>query len=89
MTDPITNDAGQVALKYYQPAQVLAQQTPTGAGYAFAVRANIAMSWVHPDDVENLLARRVGCNCGGSRKKQAFSYANESDVRRWTNGGGR
>lgn len=87
MTQPITNDAGQIALKYYQAAQVLAQQTPTGAGYAFAVRANIAMSWVDPDDVDNLLARRAGCNCGG-RKRQAFFYANESDVRRWTNGGG-
>ena len=88
-SEAITNDAGQVALKYYQAAQVLAQQTPTGAGYAFAVRANISMSWVAPGDVENLLARKAGCNCGGSRKKQAFSYANEDDVRRWTNGGGR
>lgn len=88
MTQPITNDAGQVALKYYQAAQVLAQGTPTGAGYAFAVRANIAMSWVEPADVENLLARRAGCNCGG-RKRQAFFYANEDDIRRWENGGGR
>lgn len=88
MTQPITNDAGQVALKYYQPAQVLAQNTPTGAGYAFAVRASISMSWVSPDDVGNLLARRAGCNCGG-KKRQAFFYANEDDVRRWQNGGGR
>jgi hypothetical protein len=88
MTDPITNDAGQVALKYYQPAQVLAQGTPTGAGYAFAVRANISMSWVNPGDVGNLLARKAGCNCGG-RKRQAFFYANEDDVRRWQNNGGR
>jgi hypothetical protein len=89
MTQAITNDAGQVALKYYQPAQVLAQNTPTGTGYAFAVRASISMSWVAPDDVGNLLARRAGCNCGGSKKKQAFFYATESDVRRWVNGGGR
>lgn len=88
MSDPITNDAGQVALKYYQPAQVLAQKTPTGAGYAFAVRAGISMSWVNPDDAPNLLQRKAGCNCGG-KKRQAFFYANESDVRRWTNGGGR
>lgn len=88
MTQAITNDAGQVALKYYQPAQVLAQNTPTGTGYAFAVRASISMSWVNADDVENLLARRAGCNCGG-KKKQAFYYANEDDVRRWQNGGGR
>ena len=85
----ITNPAGQVALKYYQPAKVLAQQTPTGAGYVFTPRANISLSWVEPGDVDNLLQRRAGCKCGGGRKKQAFSYANEDDVRRWQNGGGR
>ena len=89
MSDPILNDSGQVALKYYQPAQVLAQGTPTGSGYSFAVRASIAMSWVHPDDVSNLLQRKAGCSCGGSKKKQAFYYANVDDVRRWENGGGR
>lgn len=88
MTTPITNTAGQVALKYYQPAQVLAQQTPTGAGYVFQPKANISLAWVAPDDVGNLLQRKAGCNCGG-KKRQAFSYANESDVRRWENGGGR
>lgn len=88
MSDPIINDAGQIALKYYQPAQVLAQGTPTGAGYSFAVRAGIAMSWVDADDVGNLLQRKAGCNCGG-KKRQAFYYANEDDIRRWTNGGGR
>lgn len=89
MTQPITNDAGQTAIKYYQPAKVLAQNTPSGNGYLFQVRANIAMAWVDSGDVNNLLQRRAGCNCGGSKKKQAFSYANEDDIRRWTNGGGR
>jgi hypothetical protein len=84
----VTNDAGQVALKYYQPAQILAKKAPSGNEYVFAVRADISMSWVSPGDVENLLQRRAGCNCGG-RKRQAFFYANEDDVRRWTNGGGR
>lgn len=88
MADAQINAAGEVALKYYQPAQVLAQNTPSGKGYSFAVRASISMSWVDPGDVDNLLGRKAGCNCGGKRR-QAFFYANEDDVRRWTNGGGR
>lgn len=78
-----------IALKYYQPAQVLVQGTPTGKEYVFVPRANIAMAYVDPGDVDNLLGRKAGCNCGGSKKGQAFSYANEDDQRRWNNGGGR
>lgn len=85
-----TNDAGQIALKYYQPSQVIAQNLPSGKdGYVFIPRANISLAWIDPQDVANLLDRRGGCNCGGSQKQRAFEYANESDVRRWTNGGGR
>jgi hypothetical protein len=84
----VSNNVGQVALKYYQPAQVLAQGTPTGSGYVFTPKANISLAWVEAGDVDNLLQRRAGCNCGG-KKRQAFYYANEDDVRRWTNGGGR
>lgn len=58
MTQPITNDAGQVALKYVPGGQVLAQNTPSGNGYMFMVRANISLAWVDSGDVENLLARR-------------------------------
>lgn len=85
----ITNDQGQVALKYYQPAQVLSQATPSGKDYVFIPRASISMAWVEAEDVENLLARKAGCNCGGKQKKQAYTYASEDDTRRWTNGGGR
>lgn len=84
----ITNDAGQVALKYYQPAQVISADTPSKKDYVFVVRASIAMAWVEAGDVANLLARKAGCNCGGGQKRQAYTYANETDVRRWTNGGG-
>lgn len=77
-----------VALKYYQPTQVLVKATPSGAEYVFVPKANISMAYVQPEDVDNLLVRKAGCNCGGS-KKQAFHYANEDDKRRWENGGGR
>lgn len=78
-----------IALKYYQPAQILVQGTPTGKEYVFVPRANISMAFIDPDDVANLLGRRAGCNCGGSKRTPAFDYANESDIRRWNNGGGR
>lgn len=78
----------QVALKYYQPSQVLVQNTPSGKQYVFVVQANISMAYVDADDVDNLLSRKAGCNCGGN-KKQAFYRANEDDVRRWENKGGR
>lgn len=78
-----------IALKYYQPTQVIARGTPTGKEYVFVPKANIALAYVDPDDVPNLLGRKAGCNCGGSKKGQAFYEANESDIRRWENGGGR
>lgn len=90
MSNPITNEANEVALKYYQPTQrvlVPANTTPTQTDYVFVCKANITLAWVKLDDVNNLLARRKNC-CGGHRK-QTFFYANEDDVRRWTNGGGR
>lgn len=83
------NEQGEVALKYWQPGQVIAADTPTKKDYVFVVKANISLAWINPDDVGSLLSRKAGCNCGGSKKKPAFSYANESDVRRWSNNGGR
>lgn len=88
--EAVTNAAGEIALKYYQPVRVLAQRVPSGKdGYVFTPKASISLAWVDPQDVADLLTRKAGCKCGGARKKQAFSYASEDDVRRWTNGGGR
>lgn len=78
-----------IALKYYQPTQVLVKATPSGKEYVFVPKANIALAFIDPDDVDHLLGRKAGCNCGGSKKGQAFYPANEDDVRRWNNGGGR
>ena len=81
----ITNAAGEVALKYYQPGQVLLQSNPSGREYVATTRANICMAWVDPTDIDHILRKRGGC-C--NKQRQLFDYANESDVRRWTNGGG-
>ena len=59
-----------------------------GNPYRFQdVRANINLLYVPAEDVPALMAVRGGC-CG---KKQTgiLMLANEDDVRRWTNGGGR
>lgn len=84
----ITNDAGEVAIKYYQTVP----HTVKVAGqeyYAFVVRANICLAWIRPEHVAMVLSiRRKKC-CGNGAKPNEYRYANESDVRRWTNGGGR
>lgn len=85
---PVTNDQGEVALKYYQSQnRILVQKTPSGQDYVFVNRASITLAWVLPEDEQHLLSRRK--NCCGNHKKKVFFYANEDDVRRWTNGGGR
>lgn len=89
MHDEATTLVETVALKYYQPAQVLVQGTPTGKEYVFVPRANIAMAYVDPGDVDNLLGRKKVCGGCGGTVKQLFFRANESDIRRWNNGGGR
>ena len=89
MHEEVTTLAETTALKYYQPAQVLVKATSTGKEYVFVPIANISLAYVDSEDVPNLLGRKAGCNCGGSRRQQAFYLANESDIRRWNNGGGR
>lgn len=82
-----TNASGQVALKYHQPVQKYVR-LGNGHEYLFVVRANISLSWIDSTDVENILTiKRNDCSSCGN--KPVFRYANENDVRRWTNGGGR
>jgi len=54
--------------------------------YVFVPHANIALAWVNDLHVNEVLSIKGGC-CGG--KKPIFFMANESDIRRWTNRGGR
>jgi len=60
MANRVINEAGDVALRYYQPAQVIAQRTPSKKDYVFTVKANISLAFVNPADVDNLLGRRCG-----------------------------
>jgi hypothetical protein len=81
----ITNDEGWVALKRFQTINKVVEVG--GESYLFFTKANICLAWVRPEHVEAVLNIKREC-CGGSRKPM-FRYANESDVRRWTAGGGR
>lgn len=81
MTDTIENEVGQVALRYYQPAQVLTKRTPSGEQYFFDVKAGVSMAWISPQDVDDLLTRRGGC-CNGKRQK--YDYANQAAVDLWS-----
>jgi hypothetical protein len=81
----ITNSDGWVALKRYQKINKLI--SVGGEQYLFQTRANICLAWVRPEHVGAVLAIKKVC-CGGN-KKPMFLHANESDVRRWENGGGR
>ena len=86
MDDRQINDQGWVAIKHTRlvPIQV---KGANDRHYIFSIRANIPLAWIHPDDVDRILAARGGC-CG-NKTKLVFFLANESDVRRWENNGGR
>lgn len=82
MSDPITNDVGQIAIRYYQPAQVLTKNTPSGTQYFFDVKAGVSMAWVEPEDVEALLAKRPRPCC--QKARQVYDYANQAAVDLWS-----
>ena len=77
-----TDEAGNVALLYYQTVNPFIQVS--GREYKFTTRQNICLAWVTREDGQKLLDRLGGC-CGG--KKPVFRVASEDDVRRWTYGG--
>lgn len=89
MADPVVNDDGQIALRYRRQQKAVVECGPHAdrRTYIFSMRANISMAWVKPEDVPCCLAVKGGC-CG-QKKTGVIIYASETDVRRWTNGGGR
>jgi len=76
---------GNVALKHYNtnPKTIKIGSIV----YSFVPHANICLAWVQEGHVDQVLAikHKCGCASGGGFE---FRYANESDVRRWTNRGG-
>lgn len=85
----VTDDGGNVALKHKRLQRVAVQCAGTGEKltHIFTIRANINMAWIPPTDVDCALATKGGC-CG-QKKPGIIVLANQDDVRRWTNGGGR
>lgn len=76
---------GNVAITYFQevPQQVKIGDTT----YRFAVHANICMAWVKKEHVQAVL--NITRTCCGGNKRHPYREANETQVRRWTNRGGR
>lgn len=86
VASPIADLNGNIALVYYQ--QLGRVLTKCGqAEYVFITHANICLTWAHPDHVPCVLAKKGGC-CG-QKRPGIFRYANASNVRQWTNRGGR
>jgi len=85
----ITNEQGKVAMKFRKlaPARVKCGAKPYQYTYIFTIRANIPMAWVDPEHVGCM--QNVKWGCCGHKKAGGVIFANESDVRQWTNGGGR
>jgi hypothetical protein len=82
----IENTDGWVAIKYYQTIPHICR-LGDGTEYAFAVQARICLAWIRPQHVNTVLHIVKVC-CGGN-KKTVYRLANESDVRQWTQRGGR
>lgn len=85
----ILNDGGFAAMRYLRQQQMIVECGPgkDRRQHVFSMRANISMAWIPAKDVACCLAVMGGC-CG-NKKPGIIIYANESDVRQWTNGGGR
>lgn len=87
----IRNEAGQVAMKYKRQVPITVRCGNRNDGfkdYVFSIRANIPFTWVDEAHLPCMSNVKYGC-CGGKRKRGGVIFANESDVRRWTAGGGR
>lgn len=87
MADVQEDGNGNIALKRYTTIPKLVKMGD-GTSYSFTVHANICLCWVQTKHAPQILAILHHCNCGNSNGSPEFRYANESDVRRWTNRGG-
>jgi len=79
--DRVVNDAGQVAVKYFQPLdQDLRIRNKT---YSFRVKKSISLAWIDAEDVDDVLNVVKEC-CGGNRMR-VYKLEHETHVKRWLN----
>lgn len=78
----VTNEQGQVAVRYYQPIPKLVE-LGNGHSYYFDVKFSVSMAWVDAEDVQTLFNTLGGC-CGGQR--QVFFHASQDNVNFWVYG---
>jgi hypothetical protein len=86
---PIYNaDGTMVAMRFLKDQRVLVECGPRKDvhQYVFTMRGNVSMSWVAEADAQCCLNVRGGC-CGNNQPG-IIVFAIETDIRRWTNGGG-
>jgi len=70
----ITNESGEVAIKYRNPV-------PRVEGkYAFVVKYNLSIAFVSPALAEGLVRRRGNCRTCG---KPLFTFASQAEVNHW------
>lgn len=76
----IVNDSGEIAVRWNRLTQ---KYVKIGVReYIFAIRSNISLAWIHPEDIDKVLALKATC-CGGNLNI-ACHLASELDVKRWT-----
>lgn len=55
--------------------------------YTFSYNFHVCAAWIHPEDVNRMLAvREKTCNCNNGNFRQAFEVANEIDHNLWVFG---
>lgn len=81
------NEAGQIAMVYYQPIPKVASYVSNGqtVRIAFVVRHGISLAWVDEADVSKVLASAKVTCCGG-RVREAFREASSAQVKVWETG---
>lgn len=76
---PIYNEAGEVAVRYYQPTDKMVQLS-NGHRYAFRVR-RVSIAWIKPEDLQEVL--RIPYGCCGQKMQGAFFLPNQLSVDMW------
>jgi len=79
---PITNETGQVAIRYYSPSPKYIRLS-NGHEYVFSGGKYVSASWVNEEDVSSVLSLTRSCNCSGGSKKPMFREATQQEVNLW------